>query len=413
MSNAPALLFRSVTLPSFRMEAVESVLGKLAKKAAKLGCKAPTIKVVKEYRINVSGSLDKPDWVAMSDFEISYEVMAVAGGWKFLASIETVDQVDGVNRNRVNGPGLDAEVAKGYILVEQKCDHCGHNRNRKQTYIVQNEAGETRQIGSTCLREYMGVDPAAAIAGVSFDAAIQSIGEGDDQWGYGSSAPRVWSLDAVAAAALSLISHNGFVSAAQAAEFSGKARTGNDMLTLLARGNPNLSDWYAKMEPTEANKAAAAAIVERLKARILSDYRNDPTKLDGFSFKLGLILNREFADYKDFQLFASSVNREAGEMARASAPKSLVKNDWLPGAAVGCKVEVKATISMVKGLETAWGSSTLVKFVTEDGYSLTTFYSGDSQSFNAGAVVKVKGTVKRLEDGKFGKQTLLTRVKVA
>lgn len=406
------MLTRSLTLPTYRLEALDAALAKLGKKAVKLGCKAPSYTVTAERAVDVNTEGDVPQMVSFSDLDISYEVLAVAGGWRFLASIETVDRVDGVARNRVNGPSLSDEVAKSYITAEQKCDHCGHNRQRKQTYIVQNEAGETKQIGSTCLQEYMGVDPAAAVAGLAFDAAIKSIGEDEETWGQGSNGPRVWALCDVAAVALSLISHNGFVSAAMA-EFGTMTKTGSDMLTLLTKSNPKLADWYAQMEPTEANKAAAAAIVERLNARILNVYRNDPIKLDGFSFKLGLILNRGFADYKDFQLFAASVNREAGDMARENAPKSLVKNDWLPGAAVGGKVEVKATVSMVKGIETAWGYSTLVKFVSEDGYPLTTFYSGDTQSFNAGAVVTVKGTVKRLEDGKFGKQTLLTRVKVA
>jgi hypothetical protein len=410
MSNAP-ILTRTLTLPTYRLEALEGALAKLGKKAAKLGCIAPSFKVIAERAVDVNREGDFPNMVSFSDVEISYEVLAVAGGWRFLASIETVDRVDGVARNRVNGPGLSDEVAKGYITVEQKCDHCGHNRMRKQTYIVQNEAGETKQIGSTCLQEYMGVDPAAAVAGLAFDAAIKSLGEDDEAWGCGSSAPRVWALGEVAAAALSLISHNGFVSAAMA-EYGQATKTGEDMLTLLVRSNPHLSEWYAKMEPTDANKAAAGAIVERLNARILNDYRTDPIKLDGFSFKLGLILNRGYADRKDFQLFAAAVNREAGDMARENAPKSLVRSEWLPGAVEGGKVEVKATISMVKGLETAWGNSTLVKFVTLDGYPLTTFYSGNNETFNAGAVVTVKGTVKRLEDGKFGKQTLLTRVKV-
>lgn len=412
MSNAPALLTRSLTLPSFRLEALEAALRKLGKKAAKLGCISPTFRVVAERMVNVAESDKYPEMVSYSDVEIAYEVLAVAGGWKFLASIETVDRVDGVARNRVNGPGLSDEVAKGYITVEQKCDHCGHNRKRNQTYIVQNEAGEVKQIGSTCLQEYMGVDPASAVMGLGFDAAIKEIGEDDEKWGGGRNGPRVWALADVAAIALSLIAKNGFVSAAQA-EFGAMVKTGSDMLSFLVKGVPALSKWYAEVEPSDANKAAAAVIVERLNARILNDYRTAPGKLDGFSFKLGLVLNRGFADYKDFQLFAAAVNREAGDMAKAAAPKSQIRNEWLPGAAIGSKVEVKATISMVKGLETAWGSSTLVKFVTEEGFPITTFYSGNAQEFNAGSKVTVKGTVKRLEDGKFGKQTLLTRVKVA
>ena len=99
-------------------------------------------------------------------------------------------------------------------------------------------------------------------------------------------------------------------------------------------------------------------------------------------------------------------------MARENS-KSDIKNEFLPGAVEGGKVQTVATIAMVKQIESQWGISLLVKFVTESGHSLTTFYSGDSQEFNPGAKVTVKGTVKRLDDSKYGKTVLLTRVKVA
>jgi len=410
MSNAPVLLTRSLTLPSFRLEALEGALKKLGKKAVKLGCVPPSFRVVAERMVDVSEDRKYPQMVAYSDLEITYEILAVAGGWKFLASIETVDRVDGVARNRVNGPGLDEQVAKGYITMEQKCDHCGHNRKRNQTYIVQNEAGEVKQIGSSCLRDYMGVDPAAAVAGLSFDAAIKSIGEDEEVWGRGSNAPRVMPLDEFAAATLSLVSKNGFVNA-QAAELGNQVKTGNDVVTLLLDNNPKLADWRSKMAPTDEHKVQAAAVLQRLTDRILPSYRANPAALDQFSFKFGILLNKGFVGVKDAQLAAAAIYFESGKVAKENAGGE-VKNEWLPGAAVGSKVEVKATISMVKGLETAFGYSTLVKFVTDDGFPVTTFYSGNAQEFNAGSKVTVKGTVKRLEDGKFGKQTLLTRVKV-
>jgi len=283
MSNA-SILSRSLTLPSFRLQALEVALNNLSKKATKLGCKSPSYKVLVERMVDVSEDKRFPELVAYSDVEISYEILAVVGGWKFLASIETVDRVDGVARNRVNGPGLADEVAKSYITVEQKCDHCGQDRKRNHTYIVQDVSGKTLQVGSSCLRDFLGVDPAAAVAGMGFDLAIKSIGEDEETWGR-KSAPRCWALVDVSAIALSLIARNGFVSAAQAE--CGMTKTGSDMETFLVKGNPILKEWYASVEPTDANKEAAAAIVERLNARILSDYRTNPGNLDSFSLGVG------------------------------------------------------------------------------------------------------------------------------
>lgn len=405
MSNALTI---TRTLPSFRLEALDALLKKLGKKAGKLGVAAPTYKVTATEARDVSDT-DVPHLVEFSTVEVAYEVIRKAGDWTFLAKIEAADMVDGVPRNKVSGVNLSEDHAKRFITTHMECEHCGINRKRNATYMVQDCNDNTLQVGSSCLQEFLGVDPAAAVNGIEFAAAIAEIGEDEERWGCGSSAPCVWELDEVAAAALSLISKNGFVNAA-AAEYGNGVKTGDDMVRLLLRNVPQLSDWYAKMTPTEENKAAAAAIVKRLSDRILPDYKNNPAALDSFSFKLGILLNKNCAGVKDMQLFAAAVNREAGIMAKENV-KSTIKNDWLPGVKEGDKVSVEATISMAKEVQSAFGCSTLVKFLTADGYTLTTFHSGQQQ-FNPGSKVKVTGTVKRLEDGKFGKQTMLTRVKV-
>jgi hypothetical protein len=405
MSNALAI---SKTLPTYRLEALDALLKKLSKKAAKLGVAPPSYKVTATEVKDIGGE-DAPELVEYSTVEISYEVIRKVGEWTFLAKIESADMVDGVPRNKVSGINLSEEHAKRFITAPSCCEHCGINRKRNATYMVQDCNDKTLQVGSTCLQDFLGVDPAAAVNGIEYANLISEIGNDEERWG-GRGAPRVFALVDVAAAALSLISKNGFVSAADA-EYGNAVKTGNDMLTLLLKSNPRLSDWYAKMEPTAENRAAAAVIVDRLTNRILPDYKANPAALDSFSFKLGIILNRNCADYKDMQLFAASVNREAGMIAKASV-KNTVKNEWLPGATEGGKIAVKATISMVKEVNSAFGSSLLVKFVSVDGFPLTTFYSGNACEFNPGATVLLKGTVKRLEDGKFGKQTMLTRVKV-
>ena len=406
MSNA---LTVTRTLPSFRLEALDGLLKKLAKKAAKLGVAAPSYKVTAVEARDVSDT-DVPSLVEFSTVELAYEVIQKAGDWRFLAKLEAADMVNGVPRNKVSGINLSNEHASRLVTAPMVCEHCGINRKRNATYIVQDCNDKLVQVGSSCLEDFMGVDPAAAVNSIEFAASIASIGEDEERWGCGSAAPRVFALVDVAAAALSLISKNGFVSAADA-EYGNAIKTGNDMLTLLVKNNSKLADWYAKMEPTEENKAAAAAIVDRMTARILPAYINAPTTLDSFSFKLGILINKKVAGYSDFQLFAAAVNREAGNMARENV-KSSVKNDWLPGAVEGGKVEVKATVALVKEVNSSFGTSLLIKFITLDGYPLTTFYSGSKFEFNPGATINLKGSVKRLEDGKFGKCVMLTRCKV-
>lgn len=408
MSNALAI---SKTLPTYRLEALDALLKKLSKKAAKLGVAPPSYKVTATEVKDISDT-DVPALVEYSTVEISYEVIRKVGEWTFLAKIESADMVDGVPRNKVSGINLSEEHAKRFITAPSCCEHCGINRKRSATYMVQDCNDKTLQVGSTCLQDFLGVDPAAAVNGIEYGSIISEIGNDEERWGCGTAAPRVFPLVDVAAAALSLISKNGFVSAADA-EYGNAVKTGNDMLTLLLKSNPRLSDWYAKMEPSAENRAAAAIIVDRLTNRILPDYKANPAALDSFSFKLGIILSRNCADYKDMQLFAASVNREAGIIAKENNKGNIKRNELMPGATEGQKLVFNGTIQSVKEVFSTFGTSLLVSFLSESGHLVKTFYSGNNEEFNPGAKVKVSGTVKKLEvSEKWGSSVMLSRVKI-
>jgi hypothetical protein len=408
MSNA---LTVTRTLPSFRLEALDALLAKLAKKAAKLGCVKPSYKVTATEVRDVSDDARHPYMVEFSTIEISYEVIRKAGDWVFLAKLEAADEVDGVPRNKVSGVNLSDEHAKQFITVKMTCEHCNHNRKRNATYIVQDCNNKLIQVGSSCLEEFLGVNPAAAIAGIEFINVIESIGGDDEEWGFrGGRAPRVMPLAEVAAATLSIVSKLGFIKAADA-EIRGEATTGSTVSTFLLDNNPKLADWRERMAPTDEHKAQAALVVQTLTDRILPDYKSNPAALDQFSFKVGILLNKGFVGVKDAQIAAAAIYFESIKLAKSSKVKSEVKNEWLPGVKEGDKVAVDVKVVMVKEVFSQFGSSRLVKFVTTDGYPLTTFASG-KEEFVPGSAIKVKGTVKRLDDGKFGKATLLTRVKV-
>jgi hypothetical protein len=406
MSNASTF---TRTLPSFRLEALDALLKKLAKKAAKLGVAAPSYKVISTEARDVSDT-DVPYLVEFSTVEVAYEVIRKVGDWVFLAKLEAADEVDGVPRNKVSGINLSNEHAHRFITEKMVCEHCGINRKRNATYIVQDCNDKTLQVGSSCLQDFLGVDPAAAVNGIEFASVIKSIGEDEERWGYGSSAPRVMPLADVAAATLSLVGKNGFVKAADA-EFGNGTTTGNDVVTLLLDNNPRLADWRKEVAPTDAHKAQAALVVQALTDRILPDYKSNPTALDQFSFKVGILLNKGFVGVREAQIAAAAIYFESIKLAKASKSKSDVKNEWMPGVKEGDKVAVEAKVVMVKEVFSTFGTSRLVKLVTLDGYPLTTFSSGNAE-FVPGSTIKVKGSVKKLEDGKFGKCVMLTRVKV-
>jgi len=407
MSNALTI---TRTLPSFRLEVLDGLLKKLTKKAAKLGVIAPTYTVKSTEVRDVSEDKKYPLLVEFSTVEIAYEVIRKVGDWVFLAKLEAADEVDGVPRNMVSGVNLSNEHAARMVTLPMVCEHCGIKRKRNACFMVQNCNDEIKMVGSSCLQDFLGVDPASAVNGIEFAASICEIGNDDDErWGCGYAPPPVVPLDVFAAATISLVSKNGFVNAA-AAEF-GKVKTGDDVLTLTLGKQPQLADWRNEMAPTDEHKAMAASVVKRLSDRILPSYINNPTALDAFAFKFGILLNKGYVGVKDAQLAAAAIYYESGKIAKESV-KATVKNEFYP-CKEGEKVAVEVSINMVKEVFSSFGTSLLIKMVSTDGYTFSSFYSGAKESFTPGSTVKVTGKVKKLDDNnRFGKSVVLSHLKV-
>jgi hypothetical protein len=400
-----SLITKTLSIPTYRVPAVQAVVADLGRRAAKCGTTAPVMTVAGERLVDVSEDAKHPQYVAYSAVSFTYEMIVLAGGWRFLASIETVDRVDGVARNRVSGPNLDDSIAVQYCTAEQRCEHCNHTRARKQTYLLRDAAGATKQIGSTCLEAYLGVDPSSAIDSMLIGTLISEISEDDERFGRGG-APRAWDLDTAAAQIVAILAIDGF------------ARSGGDgdstgiiVCTALSHG-PRLREWAAERAPTEQHVIIAKSVVERLTARILVPYRDAPLTLDGFSFKIGVLLNRGFVEARDMQILAAAIHREAVELAQ---PKGEARPEgFLPGAVEGGKVEVTVSVESVRFIPSDFGGSLLIKMITDAGYSLSSFYSGKSSEFVPGAKLAIKGTVKHLEDSpKFGKSVMISRIKVS
>ena len=410
MSNNEVIT-SSFTIPAGAVEVAQAKLAKLSKKAAKLGLEAPTLKVVREFI-----KVDEVGQNALyADIEVTYQMIVIAGGWFFVASLETVDEVDGEPRNKVSGPHLSNEDHARYATQKQVCEHCNHNRKRNLTYILKSADGETKQVGSTCLKSFLGIDPLSVIGSYGFANMIDELFEG---FGHSSYCKPIWELADLGPVIVSILSHDGFISSNQS-QYDGGLKTADSIIHFIApssdlRKNAGWQEWAEKIQPTEEHIKMFEAVRNRLSDRILDDYRNNPTKLDSFAFKLGIILNRDAAEYNDLQILAAAVNREASFIAKekmeSNKPKKI--DEFYP-CQVGDKIQIEVAIEMVRHVESFYGSSLLVKMLDAEGHSFSSFYSGSCEEFVPGSKVVLKGTVKKLQDDpKWGKAVMLNRIRV-
>lgn len=94
--------------------------------------------------------------VAAVDIEVECDSFIKGNGWTVCAKVE-----HGENGNIVTSFG-DCEIKPEWYTLPPKCDHCHTNRFRSVTYICKHDDGSIRQVGRKCLKDYTGINPAAA-----------------------------------------------------------------------------------------------------------------------------------------------------------------------------------------------------------------------------------------------------------
>jgi hypothetical protein len=162
-----------ITIYASRLPEAEKTLKAIVKKATKYGVKFgwlpgdPYAKEVDIYetvydeRIH-STVREKVRTITVEavDIIIEGEDMIKKDGWEVIAQLEHFD-----NGNLINRIDRSDYVTPGaWRTLPPHCEHCGITRQRNVTYIVKDAQGTYRQVGSTCLKDYTGIDPRSAVA---------------------------------------------------------------------------------------------------------------------------------------------------------------------------------------------------------------------------------------------------------
>lgn len=190
------LLKSSVLVPagSEDMAAFEKALGKLNAKATKYGLPPVTAgepvreRFARRYERNDDGNVERMYVVPLGEdgelkesdqvlflnrIALEYPIIAL-GPWKVLGRIEPF----GEGRITFAATDVESELQQlgMYRESEPCCEHCNTKRRRKDTYVVRHaQTGETRQIGSSCLEDFTGIDPAKVLFLAQMYAAFKDM----------------------------------------------------------------------------------------------------------------------------------------------------------------------------------------------------------------------------------------------
>lgn len=107
-----------------------------------------------------------PSFVRMKRLKLSYPIVKL-GNWAVISRIEPISPGVNLVFSITDDPRDRAEVQK-HLTGEICCDHCKTARQRNDSYILRNLASpvddpEYMEVGRSCLKDFTGIDPAAAL----------------------------------------------------------------------------------------------------------------------------------------------------------------------------------------------------------------------------------------------------------
>lgn len=389
-------------------ESVQAALLELQKRAVKRGLSPLAWSWGKVYivsREERDGSKTK-----IAKIPLTFEGSASCSfeGWTFVAALE---HLDGENLVRaLPGQILPPE----YRTRGPQCDHCKLARRRADTYVVRHEDGRLVQVGSTCIADFLGSSDAVKIAAyATMLASARGLAEGGESEGFGGGSGDV-TLSQYLPFVAWCVREQGWVSRTVARERGGAATADTAMHFMSCGKSTCKTCMGAQCKPTEADIAlaqASEAWAESLSdgevnAQAGSDYLHNVRALARSGVVSGRSAGIAASIVTAYERAQGVLRKKAERAAKAALPGA---NTYV-GTVGKRETFSNVTLDFVTGYETQYGYTTVCKFLTDDGALLVWKASNsDLARGDVGKRYDIKGTVKKHDEYKGQKQTLLSR----
>ena len=278
-----------------------------------------------------------------------------------------------------------------------------------------NSTPEYKVVGGNCLADFLRTQTPGDVVSL-FEAVSSAISSAEEYEGGGMGGGTynfglAHYLGYVAAA----IRCDGWMSRGQARNMDNVSATADTAwAVMIAEETGDKSNIAAKYFPTKEDWARGEAALDY--TRVFIDGELDKGELNDYLYNLNVACRVGTCNSKSSGLTASIIalaDREQGKEIERRKFSNL-KETSAYFAEAGDKVVVKATLMGKKELEGQYGCTTMFKFVSEAGNALTWFASGwfPAEEWVVGNEYILAGKVKKNEDYKGLKQTILTRCNV-
>lgn len=395
----------TITIPAHKESALRAFIDKINRKAAKHGVAEVTL-IKGESGTRSMIIVDKIDGdeterkveVRTVDFEVVGDLFTLKG-WSFVATVEVLETGKSVFHKSIFSS--DLVIPETYSTSGHTCEHCGHNRQRKNTYLVHHETEGFKQVGSTCLKDFLGGHSVAAFA---FCSTVVNLIDScaDDFWReYGNmNLADLVNVKNVLTVAANVIRLNGFVS---------KSKAFHEYCTPTATYVSAILDGTMKgqVDICESDRQKA---LDTLKW--LQNLSQDEIEGSDYLDKLYWLSEcKNVERQRNLGILVSAIaayDRMMENKARLEAAKL---SDWQ--GAIGDKLELELTVVGNRTVENHYsgGEKSILTFKDITG-NVFTWFASKVIDCEIGNALKIKGTVKDHSTFRDCKQTVLTRCKV-
>ncbi len=320
----------------------------------------------------------------------------VLDGWSLAAVLEPAEH--GTLTRRV--PGATLDLAPFRTVDATWCDHCRTSRRRTETFVVVHEGGDLKRVGRQCLKDFLGHESAAMLAGAAehlLDAfALAEEAEERGAAGGGVVLPATLPFLAMVAR---MIRENGWV---PRSSHSGATPTVERALLAYWSKDPRVRE---ATKPTDDDIARA----EVARAWALDTFGAKPVEeRTDYEHNAWLSIRTEVVGRRQTGLAASVVaahlrHLEQLKLQQASPPIDA----WL--ATEGERVTFYGHLLLTKMIESAFSISTLHRIRTREGHTVVWFSTSEKLCDDQHERL-FTAKVKRHDTRNGEKQTIVTRL---
>lgn len=375
-------------IPTVAFGFLENKFNSLKKKAKKIGADDIKLSIIARQT---------------DDNNKQYYIVAIEGepvqfkGYTFLARID--HNIDPTGESNLIYPMPGVDLPEQFYKAPANCEHCGYKRNRKDTFILQKDVdGSYIQVGRTCLKDFFGHDPAAIARRAQYIVKLNDACRDAETCNEAYMTDRRFiDLITYLSYVIQVIDDIGWVSRAE-------AYANNKVATADAAINDMFSTCPYDSKPTKEQIDKAKKVIDFIKTF-------DPSKSD-FNFNLVQLANLQTIDHKAVGLAAAMVLCYDKHIESLTTQKNSNKDDLKNSQYVGKekeRLDLTVTVLTSKLYNGYYGTYYITRMIDDNG---NLFVSFGSFKATANEKVHIRGTVKKHDEYKGIKQTILTRIKV-